>query len=119
MKLQQLFAGQGIDWKRTKLIRHNLTNGIVAGNYAAGLLNVYQSVQSRTRFQGCDTVISFLGTEGTNGVFQGCFRVGNAVPFDKALLPENFVFDLGRFLSIYPAGFFRFRRVHKELFYKC
>ena len=65
MTLQQLFAGQDIDWKRTKLIRHNLTNENVAGNYAAGLLDVYQSVQTRTRFQGCDTIISFLGTERT------------------------------------------------------
>ena len=95
MKLQQLFAGQDIDWKRTKLIRHNLTNEIVAGNYAAGLLDVYQSVQTRTRFQGCDTIISFLGTERTNGVYQGCFRVVGSVPFDKSLLPENFVFDSG------------------------
>jgi len=95
MKLQQLFAGQGIDWKRTKLIRHNHTNDIVAGNYAAGLLDVYQSVQARTRFQGCDTLISFLGTERTNGVYQGCFRVVGSVPFDKSLLPENFVFDSG------------------------
>lgn len=95
MKLQQLFAGQDIDWKRTKLIRHNLTNEIVAGNYAAGLLDVYQSVQTRTRFQGCDTIISFLGTERTNGVYQGCFRVVGSVPFNKSLLPENFVFDSG------------------------
>ena len=30
MTIQELFAGQPIDWKRTKLIRHNLSNDVVA-----------------------------------------------------------------------------------------
>ena len=46
-----------------------------------------------TRFKNCDTVISFLGTEGTNGVFQGCYQVGGFVPYNRAKLPEDFTPD--------------------------
>ena len=95
MILQQLFAGQGLDWKRTKLLRHNLTNELVAQNYEKGYIEDYQAVQSLTRFQNCDTILSFLGTEGTNGVYLGCYRVGKSVPFDKSILPEGFVTDSG------------------------
>lgn len=36
MKLQELLAGKEINLERTKLIRHNLTNEVVAENYAHG-----------------------------------------------------------------------------------
>ena len=80
MKLQELLAGKQINWDRVKLIRHNLTKEEVAANYERGYLELYQSVQNRARFRDCDMVISFLGTEGTNGVFQGCYRVGSSKP---------------------------------------
>ena len=95
MKLQELLAGKEINLERTKLIRHNLTNEVVAENYAHGYLELYQSIQSPTRFKNCDTVISFLGTEGTNGVFQGCYQVGDSVSYDRAKLPEDFTPDSG------------------------
>ena len=77
MKFQELLVGKQINWDRVKLIRHNLTKEEVADNYERGYLELYQSVQNHTRFRDCDMVISFLGTEGTNGVFQGCYRVGS------------------------------------------
>lgn len=95
MKLQELLAGKGINLERTKLIRHNLTNEVVAENYAHGYLELYQSIQGPTRFKNCDTVISFLGTERTNGVFQGCYQVGGFVPYDRSKLPEDFTPDSG------------------------
>ncbi len=95
MKLQELLAGKEINLERTKLIRHNLTNEVVAANYAHGYLELYQSIQSPTRFKNCDTVISFLGTEGTNGVFQGCYQIGDFVPYDRTKLPEDFTPDSG------------------------
>lgn len=95
MKLQELLAWNGINLERTKLIRHNLTNEVVAENYAHGYLELYQSIQWPTRFKNCDMVISFLGTEGTNGVFQGCYQVGGFVPYDRAKLPEDFTPDSG------------------------
>ena len=75
MKFQELLAGEQINWNRVKLVRHNLTNKVVAAHYERGYLEQYQTVQLPTRFQNCDMLISFLGTEGTNGVFQGCYRV--------------------------------------------
>jgi hypothetical protein len=95
MKLQQLFDGYGIDWKRTKLVRHNMSNPTVAENKKAGLLDYYQAVQSKTRFDDCDLIFSFLGTEGTNGIYLGCYRVCGSVPFDKSKMPEKFFFDKG------------------------
>lgn len=96
MKLQQLFEGYGIDWKRTKLVRHSLTKDIVAENYKAKLIEDYQSVQKPQTFCDCDTIISFLGgTEGTYGVYLGAYSVGGYVPFDRAKMPENFVADKG------------------------
>ena len=95
MTIQELFAGQPIDWKRTKLIRHNLSNDVVAANYRAGLLEKYQAVQTPTRFQDCDTLLSFLGTEGCNAVYQGCYRIGSVSPYDRSRMPEAFVDDEG------------------------
>ena len=95
MKFQELLAGKQINWDRVKLIRHNLTKEEVAANYERGYLELYQSVQNHTRFRDCDMVICFLGTEGTNGVFQGCYRVGNFKPYCRAQFPENFTPDSG------------------------
>ncbi|SFP43696.1 GIY-YIG catalytic domain-containing protein [Oscillibacter sp. PC13] len=95
MKLQELLVGKGVNLERTKLIRHNLTNEVVAENYAHGYLEIYQSIQAPTRFKNCNMVISFLGTEGTNGVFQGCYQVGSFTPYDRAKLPKDFTPDSG------------------------
>ena len=95
MKFQELLAGKQINWERVKLIRHNLTNEVVAANYEQGYLELYQSVQSPTRFKNCDMVISFLGTEGTNGVFQGCYRVGDFKPYRRTQFPDDFTPDGG------------------------
>ena len=95
MKFQELLAGKQIDWDRVKLIRHNLTKEEVAANYERGYLELYQSVQNHARFRNCDMVISFLGTEGTNGVFQGCYRVGDSKLYIRAQFPEDFTPDSG------------------------
>lgn len=95
MKLQELLVAKGINLDRTKLIRHNISNEVVAANHAHGYLELYQSIQNPSRFKNCDTVISFLGTEGTNGVFLGCYAVGGSVPYDRAALPVDFTPDSG------------------------
>ena len=63
MTFQELLSGKGINWDKVKLVRHNLTNDVVAANYERGYLNLYQSIQSPTRFRDCDMIASFLGTE--------------------------------------------------------
>lgn len=91
MKFQELLVSKGICLERTKLIRHNLTNEVVAENYANGYLELYQSIQLPNRFKNCDTIISFLGTEGTSGIFQGCYQIAGTIPYDRLALPADFV----------------------------
>ena len=69
MKFQELLAAKQINWERVKLIRHNLTNEVVAANYEQGYLELYQSVQSTTRFKNCDMVISFFRDRGNKWRF--------------------------------------------------
>ena len=88
---QDLLINQGIDPERVKLIRHNLSNPVVAENLARGYLELYQSVQMPGRFKHCDAVISFLGTEGTNGIYKGCYRILDTCPYDRSTLPNDFV----------------------------
>ena len=95
MTFQELLEGKQINWDKVKLVRHNLTNDVVAANYNRGYLNLYQSNQSPTRFKDCDMIASFLGTEGTNGVFQGFYHVGSFKPYNQSQLPEDFVQDSG------------------------
>lgn len=93
MTFQELLAGHGIDWKRVKLIRHNLTNEVVHANHKRNYLELYQSVQTPVCFKDCDLVISFLGETGTNGVFQGCYRVGSTKPYRRVDFPDDFTPD--------------------------
>lgn len=88
MKLQELL--HGIDLSRTKLIRHNISNEAVAQNYERGYLDIYQSIQTESRFKGCDYVLSFLGEDGTSGKYQGCYRVDGTGPFSHSTLPQDF-----------------------------
>lgn len=56
-------------------------------------MELYQSIQSPDCFKNCDTIITFLGTEGTNGVFKGCYKVGGYSEFDYNILPNDFVWE--------------------------
>lgn len=85
----------GINPERTKLIRHNMSNEEIAHYHSKGQLEIYQTIQRPGRFQNCDTVISFLGTKGTNGIFLGCYKVNGFSQFDTKKLPADFSIDLG------------------------
>lgn len=84
MNLQELLTARGIDLKRTKLVRHNLSSDEISKNYEYNRLEDYQKIQRLSRFQDCDTVISFLGEKGTNGVFLGCYSVNGYTPFKES-----------------------------------
>ena len=88
MKLQDLLGG--IDLTKTKLIRHNLSNEDVAKNYELGFLETYQSIQQPGRFKDCKYILSFLGTEGTNGKYLGCYEILDCVPFERNFLPTGY-----------------------------
>lgn len=93
VNFQDLLINQGIDLERVKLVRHNLSNPAVAENLSRGYLDLYQSVQMPGRFKNCDAVICFLGTEGTNGIYKGCYRIVDVCLYDRSALPEDFVPD--------------------------
>lgn len=93
MKLQELLTARGIDLKRTKLIRHNLSSEEISKNYNQGQLENYQKVQRLFRFKNCEIVLSFLGEEGTNGVFIGCYTVNGFTPFNPSALPDTVSFS--------------------------
>ena len=88
MKLQELV--KDIDLSKTKLVRHNLSNDIVAHNYSHGYLDIYQSIQTLRRFRGSEYILSFLGIEGTESKFQGCYRLTGTYLFELSRLPSNF-----------------------------
>ena len=93
MKLQEILQFKGIDLSKTKLIRHNISNEIIKNNYERKYLDIYQSIQQPTLFKNCETVISFLGTEGTTGVFLGCYEIKGYSKLKQNELPEDFCFE--------------------------
>ena len=93
MMFQELLLNKGINLSRTKLIRHNISNEAVSRNLALGYLDIYQSIQLPNRFKDCDTVISFLGTEGTNGKFMGCYKIIDYIPLNLQELPSDLRLD--------------------------
>ncbi|HWQ41595.1 MAG TPA: GIY-YIG nuclease family protein, partial [Desulfosporosinus sp.] len=90
MLLQELIVNKGIDMRRTKLVRHNISNEVVFENFTRGNIDFYQSIQTMNRFKDCDWILSFLGTEGTNGKYLGCYKVFGYTPFDYGLIPIDY-----------------------------
>lgn len=90
MTFQELVINRGIDLSRAKLVRHNISNEVVFENYSRGCLDYYQRIQTVSRFKDCDWVFSFLGTEGTNGRYLGCYEVAGHIPFEYGLLPTDY-----------------------------
>ena len=90
MKMQMLFSD--IDLTKTKLIRHNMSSVDVADNYARGAayFEAYQARQRPGAFGNCEYILSFLGTEGMNGVYVGCYQITGCVPYDESLVPDDF-----------------------------
>lgn len=90
MTLQDLLKAKGIDLKRTKLVRHNWSNEDVRENYIRKCFDFFQSWQKSGQFNVGDTIVSFLGIEGTTGIFQGCYEVKDYAPFNPGSIPKNY-----------------------------
>lgn len=90
MTLQELLVAKGIDLDRTKLIRHNLSNGEIRTYYEKKYIELYQRIQRPSRFKNCDYVISFIGEEGTLGTFLGCYKVNGYMPVQPEIFPNDF-----------------------------
>lgn len=81
-----LLTMRGFDSSRpAKLVRHQWAKGDIRNLVIHGWLDAYQSYQSRPVFDGCEYIVSFVGTEGTRARFIGVYRVlgrrdGHQVP---------------------------------------
>ncbi len=84
MTIQHLL--HGMDLQKVKFVRHNISHENVALNYEKGerYFQTYQALQQPRRFGTAEYILSFLGTEGTNGVYLGCYRILGCVPYQQA-----------------------------------
>ncbi len=92
MHLSSIFKEYGINIEKTKIVRHPLNNEEVRNIYEKGLIEEYQSCQSRNVFDNCEYIVSFIGTVGTEAKFIGIYKikkniVGNSV---KKMMPKNY-----------------------------
>ena len=109
MNLSNILKDYGLDPKRTKLVRHPLSNKRVKKVYGTEYFEAYQNMQSHQPvFDKCDYVLSFLGTSGTLAEFIGCFKVLDKIenPDKRKLMPEGYPFpeefDTGYYYKLVP-----------------
>lgn len=88
--LTDILKRNGIDPKRTKLLRHSLRHNRCKICYHSSFLDEYQKIQSANFFNHCDYVLSFINEPGTSAKFIGCYKVGTGKPINKTEMPENF-----------------------------
>lgn len=92
MQLQDLLSMNGIDIKRTKLIRHNISSDEIAENKKNNVLEEYQKIQAFTLFKNIDYVVSFLGEQGTEAKLIGCYKVEGYSPLVNNQPPDGVFF---------------------------
>ncbi|MCM2999970.1 GIY-YIG nuclease family protein [Paenibacillus cellulositrophicus] len=93
MILSELVAMRGFDLsKRIKLVRHQDSNYDTKHLYSHGLLDFYQSVQSKDVFGNCEYILSFLGYERSMAIYIGAYKVLSKSQFDRRNnnVPENY-----------------------------
>lgn len=71
-----LLGLRGFDANRpAKLVRHQDARYDVHDLLRRGWLEAYQGYQSRPIFDGCERIVSFVGTEGTKARLVGVYRI--------------------------------------------
>lgn len=76
MNFNELLIMRGFDiTKRIKIIRHKDPVYNIERLYSEGMLETFQSIQSKDIFGGCDYIISFVAKESTTCVFVGVYEV--------------------------------------------
>ena len=88
--LNDILIRNGIDPKRTKLIRHSLRHKRCKACYDAGFISDYQKIQSKNFYNQTDFVLSFISEPGTSAKFMGCYRVSLGQPINIDMMPEGF-----------------------------
>ena len=88
--LNDILNRNGLDPKKTMLIRHSLKHTRCGACYDAGFIDEYQKIQKESFFNGCDYILSFISEPGTSAKFIGCYKVGKGKPVNESLMPEGF-----------------------------
>ncbi len=77
MKLSSILKEYGLIDKAVKLVRHPYNKPDVKEIYDKGFIEDYQQEQGKPVFDKCDYILSFLGTNNTNAIFLGCYKIIN------------------------------------------
>jgi hypothetical protein len=76
MDIKEILKSRGFDiTSKTKLVRHQESDVDIMKIYNSGMINIYQSIQSKDVFNKCDYIISFLGIERIKAKFVGIYKV--------------------------------------------
>jgi hypothetical protein len=91
MNLSELVKMRGFDInKKIKLVRHKEKGFDINSLYKQGLIDIYQSIQSKDVFRDCDVILSFIGIEESKAVYIGAYEIGTKLNFNKENIPEYF-----------------------------
>jgi hypothetical protein len=93
MNLNELVKMRGFEvTRKIKLVRHQDPLYDLNLLYKSGMIEFYQSIQSKDVFGNCDYILSFLGEEGTKALFIGAYEITNCSRFNKEVnkMPENY-----------------------------
>jgi hypothetical protein len=87
----ELLSSRGLDANaRVKLVRHQGDCHDFDELDRKGLLELYQSYQSKPVFTKCDYIVSFIGMENSRARFYGVYQVCGHVPARERPLPKGF-----------------------------
>ncbi len=87
MLLSELLSMRDLDISKSiKLVRHQDPNYDTKYLYKRGMLDFYQSIQSKDVFGNCEYLISFLGYEQSKAIYIGAYKVIAKSTFNKSLV---------------------------------
>lgn len=75
---------------KTKLLRHQDGSYDIKRIYDAGMINDYQSVQSKKVFSNCNYIISFLGIENSKAQFIGIYKIVGERKVKDVIMPIDY-----------------------------
>lgn len=92
MHLSSIFKEYGIDIEQTKLVRHPLNKEDVRDVYNRGMIEAYQSTQSKNCFDNCKYIAAFMGTNRTEALFIGMYEIIESVAGSEvaSLMPVDY-----------------------------
>ncbi len=75
MNLEDLPHFKNLLSKRVKLVRHQNTGGLIPKLKAHNQLEIYQELQTKPVFHGCELIVGFIGEAGSASRLLGVYRV--------------------------------------------